>query len=75
MTLIRDAPFESCVLGLADRPVLKLEDGREMRCRVLVGAEGVGSKIASALGLPSAVYQGNCGVRLRHLMTLLSLKG
>ena len=68
--------FESCTVGLADRPVLRLEDGREIRCRVLVGAEGVGSKTASALGLSPPVYQGICAIRsARAIASLLLMHG
>ena len=65
IALIQDTSIESCALDSTGRPVLKLDDGREIRCRVLVGAEGVGSKTASALGLPSPVYQGICAIRLQ----------
>lgn len=45
------------------RPVLKLEDGSEMLCRVLIGADGDRSEIAHALGLSSAHYAGNVAIR------------
>lgn len=46
-----------------DQPVLELENGKEMKCRVVVGADGARSRVASALDLPSPTFVGYSAIR------------
>lgn len=56
--------FLSCKnCAVVDRPVLTFEDGARMRCRVLIGADGERSRIATGLGVPKSQYVGDAVIR------------
>ena len=42
---------------------VQLEGGEELRARIVVGADGVRSRIARQLGLPDAKYAGYIAYR------------
>lgn len=44
-------------------PVVTLESGREIACRVAVGADGVRSAVARSVGAPSTSFVGQAGYR------------
>ena len=49
--------------GSGGAPVVTLESGQEIACRVAVGADGVRSAVARSVGAPSTSFVGQAGYR------------
>eukprot|EP00210_Caulerpa_lentillifera_P002474 g2372.t1 len=62
-TVLFDHNLKSIDLTNPNQPMLKFDNGKEMKCRVVVGADGARSKVAKALDLPYPEYSGYCAIR------------
>lgn len=53
---------------------LRLQNGEEMRCRAVVGADGVGSRVAAAIGVPPPNFAGYSAYRYIWEIRILLLR-
>ena len=53
---------------------IRLQNGEEMRCRAVVGADGVGSQVAAAIGVPPPNFAGYSAYRYMREIRILRLR-
>ena len=60
--VILDAPVASVDTN-GDRPVIVMEGGQRLSCRMVLGADGVRSVVGASIGVPPANPSGQAGYR------------